>query len=98
MEVQLHAFLTSALDGVEWSASTPGRFTWYLLDRKLSGSQSRSERCSEEKNSQALPALETPALPPPSIMQPVAKRYTTELSRLLQVYTELLQVNSWLFF
>jgi hypothetical protein len=26
-EVQLHAFLTSALDGVEWSASRPGRFT-----------------------------------------------------------------------
>jgi hypothetical protein len=27
VEVQLHAFLTSALDGGEWSASRPGRFT-----------------------------------------------------------------------
>jgi hypothetical protein len=27
MEVYLHAFLTSALDGCEWSASRPGRFT-----------------------------------------------------------------------
>jgi hypothetical protein len=27
VEVQLHAFLTSALDGGEWSASCPGRFT-----------------------------------------------------------------------
>jgi hypothetical protein len=27
MEVQIHAFLTSALDGGEWSASRPGRFT-----------------------------------------------------------------------
>jgi hypothetical protein len=25
--VQLHTFLTSALDGSEWSASRPGRFT-----------------------------------------------------------------------
>jgi hypothetical protein len=28
MEVQLHAFLTSALHGGEWSASRPGRFTF----------------------------------------------------------------------
>jgi hypothetical protein len=27
MEVQLHTFLSSALDGGEWSASRPGRFT-----------------------------------------------------------------------
>jgi len=27
MEVQLHEFLTSALDGGDWSASPPGRFT-----------------------------------------------------------------------
>jgi hypothetical protein len=27
VEVYLHAFLTSALDGGEWSASCPGRFT-----------------------------------------------------------------------
>jgi hypothetical protein len=27
VEVQLHVFLTSALDGGEWSASSPGSFT-----------------------------------------------------------------------
>jgi len=27
VEVSLHAYLTSALDGGEWSASRPGRFT-----------------------------------------------------------------------
>jgi len=27
VEIQLHAFLTSALDGGEWSASRPGHFT-----------------------------------------------------------------------
>jgi len=27
VKVQLHTFLTSALDGGEWSASCPGRFT-----------------------------------------------------------------------
>jgi hypothetical protein len=27
VEVQLHAFLTSAVDGDDWSASRPGRFT-----------------------------------------------------------------------
>jgi hypothetical protein len=27
VEAKLHAFLTSALDGSEWSASRPGRFT-----------------------------------------------------------------------
>jgi len=37
-------FLTSALDGGEWSASRPGRFTpkespWYPLDRRLCGAR-----------------------------------------------------------
>jgi len=27
VEVKLHAFLASALDGIEWSASRSGRFT-----------------------------------------------------------------------
>ena len=27
VEVQLHLYLTSAVDGTEWSASRPGRFT-----------------------------------------------------------------------
>jgi len=32
MEVQLHAFLSSALDGGEWSASHSGRFTYGVRD------------------------------------------------------------------
>jgi hypothetical protein len=49
--------LTSTLDGGEWSASRPGRFTpkgkkpWYPMDRRLSGSQIRSGRGGEKKNS-----------------------------------------------
>jgi hypothetical protein len=46
------------------------------MDRRLDWPQSRSGR-GEQKNSQPLPGLE-----PPNI-QPVAQRYTTELSRLL---------------
>jgi hypothetical protein len=53
-----------------------GKSPWYPLDRKLSGTQSRSGRGGEEKNSQLLPGLEPP------IIQPVAQRYTTELFRL----------------
>jgi hypothetical protein len=34
VDIKLHAFLTSALDGGEWSASRP----WYQLDRRLGGS------------------------------------------------------------
>jgi hypothetical protein len=49
---------------------------WYPLDRRMGGSQSRSGRGGEEKNSYPLPGLE------PLIIQPVAQRYTTELSLL----------------
>jgi hypothetical protein len=47
------------------------------LDRRLGGPQSRSGRGGEEKNSQLLPELE------PLIIQPVAQRYTAELSWLI---------------
>jgi hypothetical protein len=50
---------------------------WYPLDRRLCGLWTRSGRGGEEKNSQPLPGLESP------IIQPVAQRYTAELSRLL---------------
>jgi hypothetical protein len=49
----------------------------YPLDRRLWEPQSRSGHGGEEKNSQPLPGLE-----PPNV-QPVAQRYTTELSRIL---------------
>jgi hypothetical protein len=48
----------------------------YQLDRRLGGPQNRSGRGGEEKNSQPLPGLE------PTIIQPMAQHYTTELSQL----------------
>jgi len=48
VEVQLHAFLTSALNGGEWSA----------------GPQRRSGRGGEKKNSQHLSCLELPIIQP----------------------------------
>jgi hypothetical protein len=40
------SFLTSALDGGEWSPTLSGRFTpRYPLDRRVSGLQSQSGRC-----------------------------------------------------
>jgi hypothetical protein len=53
MEVLLRTFLTSALDGEEWSASRTGRFTprgkspWYQLYMRLGEPQSRSGRGGE---------------------------------------------------
>jgi hypothetical protein len=81
-EVQLHAF--SDL-GTRWRwvvsfMSQPlypqGKSPWYSLDRRLGGSQTRSGRGGEEKNSQPPPGIES------SIIQPVAQCYTTELIRI----------------
>jgi hypothetical protein len=68
VDVQI-VFLTSALDGGEWSDLRPGRFTppgkslWYPLDRGLSGPQSRSGRCKESNTdfsvSQPMAAIPT---------------------------------------
>jgi hypothetical protein len=75
-----HTSILPILDGSEWSASRPGRFTprrkspWYPMDRRLGGLQSRSGRGIEEKNFQPLTGLELP------ITQPVIQCYTTELS------------------
>jgi hypothetical protein len=52
------------------------------LDRRLGGNQSRSGVGGEKKNSQSLPGLELP------IIQPVAQRHTTELTRLLLTITK----------
>jgi hypothetical protein len=52
-----------------------GQGPWYPLDRKLGGLQRRSDRGGEENNSQPPPGLEPP------IIQSVAQRYTTEVSR-----------------
>jgi hypothetical protein len=53
-----------------------GKSHWYPLDRRLSRPQNRSGRGDEEKNSQPLPG------PTPPIIQAVAWRCITELSRL----------------
>jgi hypothetical protein len=45
--------------------------------KRVPGSQSRSGRGGEEKNSQPLPGLEPP------IIQPVAQLYSTDVSRIL---------------
>jgi hypothetical protein len=57
-----------------------GKSLWYPMHRRLGGTQSRSGRGGEEKNSQLLPGLEPP------IIQPLAQRYTSELSRLLPIH------------
>jgi hypothetical protein len=57
IEAHLHAFLTSVLDGGDWSASRPGRFTHeervplYPMDGRLGGPQNRSgARCRRGKS------------------------------------------------
>jgi hypothetical protein len=62
-----------------------GNSPWYPLERRLREPQSRSGRGGEEKHSQPLSGQQ------PLIIQPVAQRYTTELSRLL--YDEWEQEN-----
>jgi hypothetical protein len=64
-----------------------GKSPCYPLDRRLSGSQSRSGCGGEKKNSQPLPGLKSP------IIQPISQRYTTELSRLLLVLYVLAFIN-----
>jgi hypothetical protein len=83
MEVYLHSFLTSALDGGEWLTSRPGRFT--PTERTLAPEPIWTGGGGEEKNSQPFPDSNPP------IIHPEAQRYTTELSRLgkakMYVYT-----------
>jgi hypothetical protein len=57
-----------------------GRSPSYPLGRRVGGPQSWSGRGGEEKDSQPLQGLEPP------IIQPIAHRYTTELSRILTAY------------
>jgi hypothetical protein len=55
VEVHLHAFITSALDGGNdqlhaSAALPPGRRPLYILDRKLGGPQSQSGRGGPTEN------------------------------------------------
>jgi len=54
-----------------------GKSPWYPLDRRLGGPQSQSGCSGEEKNSQPLLELK------PSIIQPIAQCYISEISQLL---------------
>jgi hypothetical protein len=80
---QLHAFLTSALDGGEWSASRFGRpnprerasVTHWIGG--WVGFRTGPDTVAKKKYSQPLPRPETP------IIQPIAQRYTTELVSLI---------------
>jgi hypothetical protein len=62
-----------------------GKSPWYPLDRRLGEPQKLSGRGGIEKNSQLLSGLEPP------VIQVVAQRYTTELSRLLIRGTRLIK-------
>jgi hypothetical protein len=66
-----------------------GKSPWYPLDRRLSGTQSRSGCSGKEINSQLLPGLEPP------IIQLVAQHYTTELYQLISILS--VQVNFHIF-
>jgi hypothetical protein len=54
-----------------------GKSPWYPVDRRLDGPQSQSGCSGEEKNSQPLLELK------PSIIQPTAQCYISEISQLL---------------
>jgi hypothetical protein len=86
MEIKLHAFLTSALAEDEWSTLRSGLFT---PRETASGThwiggwvspRTGMDAVARKKILHPLPELEPP------IIQPVAQRYTTELSRLLPYY------------
>jgi hypothetical protein len=66
-----------------------GKSPWYPLDKRLGEPQSRSGHSGEEKNSQSLPGYE------PSIIQPVAQRYTTGLSQFQTIQVRFLQTCQW---
>jgi hypothetical protein len=68
MEIQLHLFLTLALDGGEWLASRTGSFISregtsppppprYALSRRLGGPQSQSRRFWRTENCRAMPGF-----------------------------------------
>jgi hypothetical protein len=76
-DIRLHSFFDL---GIRWRwvvSFTPrllyphGKSPWYPLDRRLGGSQSRSGRGGEEKNSQPPPGIE-----PQNSDRPARSRYT----------------------
>jgi hypothetical protein len=84
VEVWLHTFLTLALDGGEWSASRPGRFTTGIRGPGMHwiggwvGPKTRSGRGGEEKVSHHCPCRES-----------------KKARSFVAILTELLQLLSW---
>jgi hypothetical protein len=79
VDVQIYAFLTSAIVGGEWSASRRGRFIPreippppYLMDRMMGGPQNRFGRRGEEEISKPLQDSNSD----PLVFKSVAGRYT----------------------
>jgi hypothetical protein len=85
--VQLYLFLTSALDGAEWSASRPlplwawGNSHGYRFNRRLVGPHSQSRLSSEEIR---LNLASPPGIEPPLLRRPARSLSTipTDLSLL----------------
>lgn len=63
MEVYLHLFLSSIRSGIEYQFDAPvtlprAKFSWYPLDRRLTGSCRRCERLGESRDVILLPGNE----------------------------------------
>ena len=72
-EVQLHSFLSSALDKSQCSTSRSGRFTpekgqRYTMNSRLEGTRNWSERPGEEKKTLDPTGIRTPDRPARSVV------------------------------
>jgi hypothetical protein len=96
VEVYLHAFLTAALDGGEWSASCPavllvqpGKNYRYPLDRRLGEPQSWSGHGGEKERSLPLPGIE------PRSSSPITVQTCSSLSTEVRKVVIILVLFCW---
>jgi hypothetical protein len=93
-----YSFLTSTLDGGEWSALSPaalyhrGKSPRYPLDKRLGGPQSLSGRRGLKKNPLPLSGIE------PRLSSPWSDTVLTELPRLPMRYTYKCEIHNWIEF
>jgi hypothetical protein len=93
VEVQLHTFLTSELNGVEWSASCNFRFTPGLrvsqtpFDSRLYGPQRPSELGGKNKISHHCPCSKLPPFPYISKIYLRNNRKSSHIIELSVLYT-----------
>jgi hypothetical protein len=78
VEVKLHAFLTSTLDGVEWSASRPGRFISRERDHGTHwiGGWVGPRTLLDVAVNRKIPRPRRESNPRTLIVHPIARRYT----------------------